>query len=127
MEHHLRIAEYLSDLLDNKFSIFGVRFGIDPILGLFEGVGDIITVIVGLYFIWIARQLDVSKSDIGRMISNVMIDFLIGIIPVFGDLFDFAFKSHVKNLEILRAYAPSDDMKQPLDGVRTTGEGDRIT
>ncbi len=122
MKQHLRFAEYLTDILENKFKVFGVRFGLDPIIGLIFGAGDMVTLIVGVYFIWIAKKMHLPDVAIARMMKNIFLDFIIGTIPFIGDLFDFSFRAHLKNMEIIRSYMPSDDMKYTLDSVRTTGE-----
>lgn len=120
MVNHMRIAEQLTDILENKFKLFGVSIGLDPIIGLLFGAGDIFTLLVGFYYIWIAKQYKLPDAAIARMIGNISIDFLIGFIPFIGDLFDFSFKAHSRNLHILKSYIESDNPKEALDGIRTT-------
>ncbi len=120
MDKHVRVAEHLVEMLENRFNIFGFRFGLDPILGLISGAGDLVTLFVGAYFIWIAKKLKLPNAAISIMISNIMLDFIIGLIPLIGDLFDFSFKAHLKNLQIIQSHISSDNMKNSLDSVRTT-------
>lgn len=120
MNTHLRIAERLTELLEDRFTLFGFKFGLDPIIGLLFGAGDMVTLVVGMYYIWIAKRLSLPDAAIARMMGNIMLDFLIGMIPFIGDLFDFSFKAHSKNWQILQSYTSLDDMKEPLDRVRTT-------
>lgn len=120
MTNHLKIAEYLTDILENKFKLFGVSIGLDPIIGLLFGAGDIFTLLVGLYYIWVAKIHKIPDAAIARMIGNIAIDFFIGLIPFIGDLFDFSFKAHSRNFEILKSYIESDNTKETLDSVGTT-------
>lgn len=104
MEFHFRIATFLARLLDNQFRIFKWRFGIDPILGFFPGFGDILPLLISFYLIWIAGKIGVPKSEINKMIRYALADMALGFVPVIGDLADFAFKAHEKNLEILQKH-----------------------
>lgn len=96
----------LAHLLDQAFRIPGTpwRFGLDAILGLIPGAGDVFTAIVGAYGIVVARQLGAPASVQGRMLLNLAIDAVVGAIPLFGDMFDFAFKSHVRNRVLLEQW-----------------------
>lgn len=104
MEKHLKSARLITHLFENKFTIFGYRFGIDPILGLIAGAGDAVTVLIGLYFIWIGIQMKIPGHRVTKMIWNIALDFILGSIPVLGDVFDFAYKAHAKNLAILEEH-----------------------
>src|SRR4051812_10741001 len=104
MDHHLKVATHLAHLLDNQFSFLGFKFGLDPIVGLIPGGGDAVGLLLGFYIIWIGIQLRLAPDKIVLMIINVVFDFLIGMPPVIGDVFDFIFKSNLRNLEIIRAH-----------------------
>ncbi len=93
----------LSHLLDRAFRVPGTqwRFGLDPLVGLIPGLGDVIGSLVGAYSLWIARQLGAPSSVQARMVMNLTIDGVIGLIPFAGDLFDFAFKAHSRNHALL--------------------------
>ena len=95
--------ERLASLLDTRLSLpgTGIRFGLDGLLGLIPGVGDAATALPLLYFLYHARRLDAPRSLQLRMVGHTAIDFLLGSIPVVGDLFDFAYKSHDKNARLL--------------------------
>ncbi len=99
-----RIArlERLADKLDSRFSLFGLRFGWDSILGLVPGLGDAVTAIPGAIMIYEGHRLGASMPTLVRMAANTGIDFVIGGIPVLGDAFDVAFKSHRRNIALLR-------------------------
>lgn len=104
MNFHLKLASNLTKLLDSQFQIFGWKFGLDPILGIFPIFGDIFSVMLSLYTVWIAKQYGLPQAKINRMIFNIVFDFAIGLFPVVGDLYDFVFKSNTKNLKILQDY-----------------------
>jgi hypothetical protein len=93
----------LEQRLDRQFSIFGVQFGLDGIIGLVPFVGDVVTGVMGLYLIFEARRLGAQRWTMARMLINWALDFGLGMIPVLGDFFDIAFKSNSKNLRLLIA------------------------
>lgn len=101
-----RRIEALEKLLDNSFTIPGTsrRFGLDAIIGLIPGIGDAITAIMGLYLVWEARNLGMSKWQLWRMAGHVGIDSLIGAVPLAGDVFDLLYRSNTKNLRIIRKH-----------------------
>jgi hypothetical protein len=102
-KHHL---DALSHLLDRAFRVPGTnwRFGLDPLIGLIPGLGDVVSALVGAYSLWIARQLGAPASVLGRMVMNLALDGIIGLVPIAGDLFDFAFKAHSRNLALLNQW-----------------------
>ncbi len=106
MHNHLKLATIISDILDNRFKIVGFRFGLEPILGIIPGFGDFVGLALSLYIVWIGMNMRLPQDKLHRMITNVIFDFVIGLVPVVGDIADFAFKANAKNLEILRQYAP---------------------
>jgi hypothetical protein len=91
----------LEQRLDRKFSVFGVQFGTDAIVGLVPVVGDLMTSATGLYIILQARKLGAENATVARMLTNWTIDLVIGAVPVIGDVFDIAFRSNSKNLKLL--------------------------
>lgn len=109
MKYHpqLRNAERLARLLDSQFRLPGTnwRFGLDGLVGLFApGAGDTITAALGLYIIVTAHRLGAPATIILRMLINLAVDWLVGSIPILGDIFDFAFKAHRRNLALLRRH-----------------------
>jgi hypothetical protein len=93
----------LEQRLDRQFSLFGVQFGLDGIVGLVPVVGDVFTGVMGLYLILEARRLGARRWTMARMLVNWALDFGLGAIPIVGDIFDIAFKSNSKNLRLLIA------------------------
>lgn len=104
MELHLKIAEFISDLLDNKFKFFGKRFGLDPVIGLVPLYGDLISLLFSLYLLWIGKKMFVPKDKYKEMVRNVVIDSILSFIPVVGDFTDFVFKGHVRNFQIIKEH-----------------------
>ena len=102
----LRIARFLADLLDQRFTIPGtsVRIGLDPILGLLPGVGDLVANLTGSAILLIAAQFNIPKIILLRMGLNIAVNALIGAIPIFGDVFSIWFRSNVKNVQLLERY-----------------------
>ncbi|HEX8070110.1 MAG TPA: DUF4112 domain-containing protein [Pyrinomonadaceae bacterium] len=99
--------DQLSRWMDGLFRIPGVgwRFGLDALVGLVPGVGDTATTIVSFYILAAGVRYRVSKGTLLRMGANIAIDYLLGAIPVAGDLFDAVWKSNQKNVELLRRRA----------------------
>ncbi|MDF0554420.1 DUF4112 domain-containing protein [Kamptonema sp. UHCC 0994] len=106
---NLRRIRQISHLLDNAIGIPGTsyRIGIDPILGLVPGGGDFVAMVFSAYMIIIAAQMGVSQEKLVQMVSNIIIDTFAGSVPVVGDLFDVAWKSNMKNLELLEDHLGS--------------------
>lgn len=98
-----RTLQLLALLTDNLVRLPGVgwRVGLDPIIGLFPVVGDLATALVSLYILQAAAQLDVPRSTLARMAVNVAIDYLVGSIPVLGNVFDFWWKANYRNVQLL--------------------------
>jgi hypothetical protein len=109
----LRIARFLADLLDRRFTIPGtsIRIGLDPILGLVPAVGDLLANLTGSTILLIAAQLHVPKIILLRMGLNIAVNALIGALPVFGDVFSIWFRSNVKNVQLLERYAGAPQRK----------------
>ncbi len=98
-----RVA-WLSDFLDTRFKIpgLGYPFGMDSVIGLVPGIGDAVTGAVSLYLVYEAGRAGAGPVLIARMIFNVVIDTLLGAVPLVGDLFDFVFKANLRNANLLR-------------------------
>lgn len=104
MNNHLRTAKFIAELLEIRFSLFGFRFGLEPVISLFPILGDLVSLGLSLYIIAIARHMNVPASIISAMVGNVTIDFLIGLIPVIGEIGDFMYKANSRNLKLLEDY-----------------------
>jgi len=113
----LLLARFLADLLDQRFMIPGtsIRIGLDPILGLIPGIGDIIANVAGSMILIIAAQFNLPKVVLLRMGLNVAINAIIGAIPVFGDIFSIWFRSNAKNAALLERYAETGARRAGFD------------
>lgn len=100
---HLRRIEKIAYLFDARFEIPGtkMRIGWDGLIGLVPGVGDTLTLLPQLYLLFEAIRLKLGTKAILKMLLNILIDWLVGTIPVVGDLFDVAFKSNLRNAKIV--------------------------
>src|SRR5437588_7010539 len=87
--------DHLAGVLDDIFQIPGtnIRFGLDPIVGLVPGLGDIISGFLSFLIVFAAWQRRLPKIAIMRMVVNIGIDTLVGSIPILGDAFDTAWKA----------------------------------
>jgi hypothetical protein len=102
-ERTLKRLKLFARFLDDAIRLPGTRYSIgwDGLIGLVPGIGDALTTLMSGYFLWEANRLGVSKTVQWRMLSNILIDMLVGAVPVLGDLFDFTWKSNRRNLNLL--------------------------
>lgn len=94
----------LATLLDNSIRIPGtrIRVGLDGLIGLVPGIGDSLMLLISLYVVLRARMLGAPLSIILQMLVNVALDFVVGSVPILGDIFDIAFKANIRNIDMLR-------------------------
>lgn len=113
----LGALRHISRLLDSAFAVPGTsyRVGLDPILGLIPGLGDLVSPLFTIGILWQGRELGIPKGVQLRMIVNVAIDTLVGVVPVVGDLFDFAWKANDRNLALLELHAHEERRATPGD------------
>jgi hypothetical protein len=109
--------ERLASLLDAAIRIPGTRFriGLDPLLGLIPGVGDGLGALLSSHIIAEAARLGAPRATILRMVANVAIEALIGVVPVLGDLFDAAWRANQRNVALLRAQARNPRRRTVVD------------
>ncbi len=100
----LQRVRILGQLMDSKFEgPFGIRFGLDGILGFVPFLGDIITTLVSFSILVSAAQLGATPATLVRMGMNILFENLIDMIPILGSIFDFWFQSNNRNVRILEA------------------------
>jgi hypothetical protein len=99
-------VEAMEGMLERMFVIPGLNrpVGLDVILDLVPGIGDIAGAALGSYMVWEARNLGMSKWQMARMAGNVGFDFLLGLIPWVGAIPDFFFRSNTRNLRIIKRH-----------------------
>jgi len=98
--------ERLEILLDEAIRIpgTGIRFGLDGIIGLVPGLGDVLAGLLSLVIPLAAWIRGVPYITLARMAVNIGIGVLVGTIPVFGDIFDIAWKTNRRNYRLLRLH-----------------------
>ena len=101
-----RRVEALEQLLEGLFTVPGINrpLGLDAIVGLVPIAGDAVSAAMGLYLVWEARNLGMSRWQRARMLGHVGIDAALGAVPLVGDLFDFVYRSNSRNLRIIRRH-----------------------
>jgi hypothetical protein len=97
----------MARLFDAAFRIPGTqfRFGLDPLLGLIPGIGDLASPVLTVAMLWQAVKFGVPKVVLARMVLNALIDAGVGAIPVLGDAFDFAWRANEWNMALLERHA----------------------
>ena len=105
-DSQVRNARALARVLDSAVGIPGtpIRIGLDAILGLIPGGGDVAAAALSGYIVLTAARRGVPTPVIARMLVNVLADTAIGSIPILGDLFDVAFKANQKNVDLLERH-----------------------
>lgn len=107
----LHRVEKLSRLLDEAFRVPGtrIRLGLDSLIGLIPGVGDVAGLLLGGYVVLEAHRLGAPGELKLRMARNVVVDALVGLVPFFGDLYDVAYRSNRRNVQmLLDHYRPAE-------------------
>lgn len=100
--HRIKRLRSLSRLMDSAIPLpGGYRIGLDGFIGLIPGIGDVAGGIASSYIIIESARLGASTPTLLRMVFNVLLESIIGLIPIFGDLFDFAWKANEKNMILM--------------------------
>jgi hypothetical protein len=92
--------QHLAYMMDGAIQIGPWSVGLDPLIGLVPGFGDLIGAMISMLIVARAVQAGIPRVAIARMVTNIAMDTLVGSIPIFGDAFDFAYKSNLKNVRI---------------------------
>lgn len=109
----IKWIDWVTDWMDNKIAIPGtnIRFGLDFLIGLVPYVGDIISFFIsGLLLMGMARH-GASGMLIIKMIANVLLDTIVGSIPIIGDLFDLQYRANWRNLKLFEAFYEEGEHK----------------
>ncbi|OGX82039.1 hypothetical protein BEN47_04785 [Hymenobacter lapidarius] len=102
----MRWVERIARLMDSQFRLPGTRFrfGLDPLLGLVPVVGDLSSLAVSVALLMTMLRHGASGAVVVRMAFNILLDTVIGAIPMLGNIFDFAYKSNERNVALLRRH-----------------------
>lgn len=104
--HALQVAQAVTRVLETAVGIPGtkVRIGLDALLGLIPGVGDVAGAGLAAYIILLSAKMGAPASMVVRMLANVGIDSIIGLVPLAGDIFDIGWKANSRNLGLLTQF-----------------------
>ncbi len=121
-EEKLLRLKTLSHKLDEAITIPGTerKIGIDPIIGLIPGAGDLVGGMLSLYIMHAGISMGASRKDIIRMFGNIALEFIIGCIPIVGDLFDATWKSNQRNVKLIENSVMSEE-KNTIFGYMLIG------
>jgi hypothetical protein len=105
--------ERVSRMLDSQWRIpgTGMRFGIDPLVGLVPGLGDVATGLVSAYIVLMARRLGLPNHVMARMVGNIALDVVVGSIPLLGSVFDLFYKANRRNFRILQEHVDREKVR----------------
>ena len=116
-EHLLTIADMLAKVMDTTVRIPGTSsyIGLDPLLGLIPGIGDVLANLIGTIILGLATRLQLPRIVLARMSLNLLINGTVGAVPIAGDLFSVWFRSHARNAALLREAAMRTDRETHAD------------
>lgn len=105
-EEEIQKLENMAEWMDSRFSIpgTGIRFGFDSLIGFIPGIGDTITLISTSYLISRAHDYKLPWHVKTTMLWNLLVDWLIGLIPLLGDIFDVGWRANQKNVALIKKY-----------------------
>ncbi|MGB7442334.1 MAG: DUF4112 domain-containing protein [Coleofasciculaceae cyanobacterium] len=113
----LRRLRRLGYLLDNAIPIPGTpyRVGLDPLIGLLPGGGDLLASIISIYIVFEAARLRTPRGTLIQMVLNILLETVLGSVPVLGDLFDAGWKANSKNVALLESHLDTPSPKKRTD------------
>jgi hypothetical protein len=119
----LRSARLVARLLDEAVEIPGTgwRIGLDPIVGLVPGIGDVVGALLSGWIVLVGVRLGAPGPVIARMALNVALDTIVGAIPFGGDLFDFAWKANARNVRLLEGWLDRPGQTHRASGALVAG------
>lgn len=109
-------GQKLSWLLDRSIRLpGGITLGLDGLIGLIPGVGDLLGALLSLWIVFLAYRHGASKTVLSRMVLNILIDMAVGAIPVLGDVFDFFWMANDRNIKLLQVETSMEAMDTNAD------------
>ncbi|MGB2202837.1 MAG: DUF4112 domain-containing protein [Pseudooceanicola atlanticus] len=130
LDDHSRFArlerlERLANTMDSAVRIpgTGIRLGLDSIVGIIPGIGDLLTAGPSAYIVSEAHNLGLPRRTLARMGLNIGVDWLIGTVPLIGDIFDIGWKANLRNVALIRQHLergtlPADTKKAAPETAR---------
>jgi Domain of unknown function (DUF4112) len=115
----LQRVRTVSHLLDNAIAVPGTTFrvGIDPILGLLPGAGDWLSAILSVYLVLESMRFGLPAGTLFRMLGNLLLDAIVGTVPVLGDFLDFTLKANHRNMRLLEAHIQNPRPQKAHDRI----------
>jgi hypothetical protein len=106
----------ISDLWDRSLSVPGTNFkvGLESLVGLLPVGGDVIGILLSVYILFQAIQFRLPPSILFRMLFNILLDGVVGSVPIVGDIFDTTWKANTKNVNLLEAH-----IREPIKSQKT--------
>src|SRR5437879_1030314 len=104
MQQQLKVATALAHLLDNQFQLGPYRFGLSAVIDLVPGIGELLDAALSLYLVWLAWQMAVPAGIMLHMVGNIALNFVVGAVPILGDLIYVFRKVNLANLHLLQQY-----------------------
>lgn len=116
-------ADLLAKVLDTTVRIPGTSLylGLDPLIGLIPGIGDVLANLIGTVMLGMAARLEVPRIVIIRMSLNLLINGVVGAVPILGDLFSVWFRSNSRNADLLRQAATQSARRTHADWTYVVG------
>jgi len=111
-------AQALANLLDTavKIPFIGIRVGLDFLVGLIPGIGDIIMLLASLRIVHLGKKLNMPKALQIKMLRTALIDYLLGFVPLVGDVVDLFYKANQKNVRTMESWWVSEN-KDKIDAL----------
>lgn len=102
----LRKAQDLANLLDTAvpLPVVGIKVGLDSLIGLIPGIGDASMVLAALRIVYLGKKMGAPEHIQSKMLRNVLVDFGLGFIPIFGDIIDIFYKANQANVRLLERW-----------------------
>lgn len=113
------LFKWLALVMDEFLRVPGTsfRFGLDPLIGLVPGVGDTASALVSAFALIQAVRVGVPKILLARMSLNILINELVGIVPIVGDAFSFWFKSNSRNYQVIKDHIAAPGTSRRSDWI----------
>ncbi|MGH8017342.1 MAG: DUF4112 domain-containing protein [Opitutaceae bacterium] len=113
----LKRLRRLAWVLDRSIPIGGYRIGLDPIIGLLPGGGDMIGGMLSLVILYDAARLGLPVRVLFRMLGNILLETIVGAVPLLGDLFDFAWQANARNLRLVEKHYDPQRRERPAGRI----------